>query len=74
MKYRSDILRTIHESAVDKFEIGAISKARMREFDEMCLDPEENLAARQTIQEDEITYEADKPVESSAHAMEHITA
>jgi DNA-binding transcriptional regulator YiaG len=37
MKYKSDILEVIHQSAVDKFEIGAISKARMREYDEMCL-------------------------------------
>ena len=37
MKYKSDILETIHESAVEKFEIGAISEAKMREYDDMCL-------------------------------------
>jgi DNA-binding transcriptional regulator YiaG len=42
MKYKSDILEVIHQSAVDKFEIGAISKARMREYDEMCLAEESN--------------------------------
>ena len=41
MKYKSDILEVIHQSAVDKYEIGAISEARMREYDEMCL-AEEN--------------------------------
>ena len=37
MKYQSDILEMIHENATTNFEIGAISKARMREYDEMCL-------------------------------------
>ena len=37
MKYRSDILETIHESATEKFHIGAISEAEMREFDKLCL-------------------------------------
>jgi len=40
MKYQSDILETIHESATEKFRIGAISETRMREYDEMCLVPE----------------------------------
>ena len=40
MKYKSDIFETIHESATEKFHIGAISEARMREYDEMCLTPE----------------------------------
>jgi DNA-binding transcriptional regulator YiaG len=42
MKYKSDILEVIHQSAIDKFEIGAISKTRMREYDEMCLAEEKN--------------------------------
>ena len=37
MKYKSDILETIHENATANFEIGAISGERMREYDEMCL-------------------------------------
>jgi len=40
MKYKSDILEAIHESATEKFHIGAISEARMREYDEMCLETE----------------------------------
>ena len=40
MKYKSDILETIHESAVEKFHIGAISETRMREYDDMCLSSE----------------------------------
>ena len=37
MKYKSDILEVIHQSAIEKYEIGAISKSKMREYDEMCL-------------------------------------
>jgi len=37
MKYKSEALKVIHESAKDKFEIGLISEARMRDYDEMCL-------------------------------------
>ena len=37
MKYESDILETIHESATEMFKIGAISEERMREYDKMCL-------------------------------------
>ncbi|MDR2581397.1 MAG: hypothetical protein LBC85_10455 [Fibromonadaceae bacterium] len=36
MKYKSDILEMIHENATANYEIGAISEARMREYDEMC--------------------------------------
>ena len=48
MKYRSDVLRTGHELAVELFAIGAISEAEMREFDEMCLEPEENPCKENT--------------------------
>jgi len=44
MKYRSDILETIHESATEKFKIGAISEKRMREYDKMCLASETDAA------------------------------
>jgi len=40
MKYESDILEAIHESATEKFRLGFISEAEMREFDELCLTPE----------------------------------
>jgi DNA-binding transcriptional regulator YiaG len=45
MKYKSEILEVIHQSAIDKFEIGAISKTRMREYDEMCLAEENDTNA-----------------------------
>ena len=37
MKYKSEIYEVVHQDAVANFEVGAISEARMREFDEMCL-------------------------------------
>ena len=45
-KYKSDAYEAIHEDAMADFEVGAISKARMREYDEMCL-----------VQEPETAYE-----------------
>jgi len=47
MKYKSEIYEVIHQDAVANFEIGAISKAEMKEFDEMCL-----------VKEKESTYTA----------------
>jgi DNA-binding transcriptional regulator YiaG len=40
MKYESDILEMLHETATEKFQLGLISEARMREYDELCLAPE----------------------------------
>ena len=44
MRYKSEIYRAMHEDAMADFEVGAISEARMREYDEMCLvrEPETN--------------------------------
>ena len=37
MMYKSEINEVVHHDAAAMFEIGAISEAKMREFDEMCL-------------------------------------
>jgi DNA-binding transcriptional regulator YiaG len=37
MKYKSEICEVMHQDALADFEVGAISEARMREYDEMCL-------------------------------------
>jgi DNA-binding transcriptional regulator YiaG len=37
MQYESKILEVIHQDAKEMFRIGAITEARMREYDEMCL-------------------------------------
>jgi len=36
-KYESEALQVIHEDMQGMHELGIISNARMREFDEMCL-------------------------------------
>ena len=36
-KYYSEAAMVIHESVKDLFEIGAISEAEMRDFDERCI-------------------------------------
>ena len=45
-KYYSEICEVMHQDAMAEFELGLISEARMREYDEMCL-----------IQEPETAYE-----------------
>ena len=35
-KYYSEAAEAIHESARDLFEVGAISEAEMKDFDERC--------------------------------------
>jgi putative transcriptional regulator len=58
MKYKSEIFEVVHQDAVGMFKIGAISEARMKEYDEMCL-----------VQEPETEPKIEKSVE-----MEHVTA
>ena len=35
-KYKSEIYEVIHQDAMADFEVGAISEARMKEYDDMC--------------------------------------
>jgi putative transcriptional regulator len=46
-RYRSEAYEAIHEDVMALFEIGAISEAELREFDEDCFvqEPEESYAA-----------------------------
>ena len=44
MKYRSEICEVMHQDALADFEVGAISEAKMREYDEMCLVQEPETA------------------------------
>jgi putative transcriptional regulator len=46
VKYKSEIFEVIHQNATDKYMIGAISPAQMREFDEMCLVQESETAKK----------------------------
>ena len=52
MKYKSEIYEVVHQDALANFEIGAISEARMKEYDEICL-----------VQEPEKADESKKPSE-----------
>ena len=45
-KYYSEICEVMHHDAMADFELGIISEAEMREFDELCL-----------VQEPETAYE-----------------
>jgi DNA-binding transcriptional regulator YiaG len=55
MKYESDIAEMIHEMAMTEFQLGLISEAEMREYDELCL-PEEAL--QDTAAQGNNTHEA----------------
>lgn len=46
-QYRTEALGAIHESMQALYEIGAIDKQTMREFDEGCLTPVKPLTPRQ---------------------------
>jgi DNA-binding transcriptional regulator YiaG len=54
MKYKSEIFEVIHQGAVEMFEIGAISTARMREYDQDCLIQETETARK--VAEPEVEY------------------
>ena len=51
MKYKSEILEVIHQSAVEKFKIGAINEAKMSEYNEMCLASEAESSVSNTANE-----------------------
>lgn len=41
------ILEVVHEAAKDLYEVGGIDEVTMREYDELCLPPVEELSAKQ---------------------------
>ena len=61
-KYKSELLASIHETAQGLHEIGAISKATMRDFDLACLTtvsvlaPEEILEIREKANMSQATF------------------
>ena len=58
-KYYSEASMVCHQSAKDLFEIGAISEAEMKEFDDMCFVEEKP----------EVDYTAEKST-----VLKHVTA
>jgi putative transcriptional regulator len=55
MKYKSEIFEVIHQDATANFEVGAISAAEMREYDEMCL-AQEPETAQETAETTEMEH------------------
>ena len=49
-KYRSEAFAAIHETMEGLHEVGAIDKQTMREFDEACLTPVQELAPEEIRQ------------------------
>ena len=43
-QYRSKVLASVHETALDMTEAGVMTKKTMKVFDEMCLTPVEDMA------------------------------
>ena len=43
-QYGSDVLASVHETALGMREAGVMSKRTMKAFDEMCLTPVEDMA------------------------------
>ena len=60
-KYYSEATMAIHESVMDLFEVGAISEAEMKDFDDRCL-----------VQEPKATYKTASPAETGQYS--HATA
>ena len=52
MKYKSEIYEVVHQDALANYEVGAISEAEMKEYDQMCL-----------VQEPEPVYKTEKSPE-----------
>lgn len=46
-KYRSDVMESIHQTAVDLHSIGLVNKKTMHEFNELCLTKIEPLVANE---------------------------
>ena len=42
-QYKSDVLASVHETALGMTEAGVMAKRTMRAFDEMCLTPVEEM-------------------------------
>ena len=42
-RYESEVLASVHETALGMTEAGVMSKRTMRKFDEMCLTPVEEM-------------------------------
>ena len=46
-RYHDEVMAAIHETAAGLYEIGALDKQTMREYDELCLTPVRPLSAEE---------------------------
>jgi DNA-binding transcriptional regulator YiaG len=53
-RYKSEIYDAIYQDAIADYEVGAISEAEMREYDELCLTEE---ALQDTAAQGDIAHE-----------------
>jgi len=54
-KYKSEIYQVLHEDALANFEVGAISKARLREYEKQCF-VDEPEPSYQTEHSDDVEH------------------
>jgi len=45
-KYRSDVMKSIHETAADLYASGGLDRKTMRSFDVMCLTPVQRMSPK----------------------------
>ena len=45
-KYRSHVMESIHETAVDLFKVGGMDRKTMRKFDVLCLTPIQEMTPK----------------------------
>ena len=57
-KYYSEICEVMHQDAMADFELGIISEARMREYDELCF-----------VDEDETAYKENSVIKEAVTAV-----
>ena len=57
-KYYSEICEVMHQDAMADFELGIISEARMREYDELCF-----------VEEDETEYKENSVIKEAVTAV-----
>ncbi|MDE0622819.1 MAG: hypothetical protein OXH83_14240 [Bryobacterales bacterium] len=48
-RYGSDVLASVHETALGMAEAGVMSKRTMKAFDEMCLTPVQEMAPERDL-------------------------
>jgi putative transcriptional regulator len=45
-RFRSDVMKSIHEAAADLFKVGGMDRKTMRKFDVLCLTPIQEMTPK----------------------------